>query len=81
MFVAGVGTGGTITGVGRRLKETDAATKTVAVEPHEVSKIQGLRCLDAGYIPSIVDLSVIDERVYCEDEDAFATAKRLMKEE
>ena len=81
VFVAGVGTGGTITGVGRRLKEADKATKIVAVEPHEVTKIQGLRCLRAGYIPSIVDLSVIDERPFCEDEDAFATAKRLLKDE
>jgi cysteine synthase len=81
VFVAGVGTGGTITGVGRRLKEADATTKTIAVEPHEGSKIQGLRCLSAGYVPSIVDLSVIDERVFCEDEDAFTIARRLMKEE
>jgi cysteine synthase len=81
VFVAGVGTGGTITGVGRKLKEADEATKIIAVEPHEVSKIQGLRCLSAGYIPSIVDLTVIDERVYCEDDDAFTTARRLMTEE
>lgn len=81
VFVAGVGTGGTITGVGRRLKQADLNTKIVAVEPHEGSKIQGLRCLSAGYIPSIVDLSVIDERPSCEDEDAFNVAKRLMKEE
>lgn len=81
VFVAGVGTGGTITGIGRRLKEADPATKTVAVEPHEVSKIQGLRCLSAGYVPSIIDFSVIDERVFCEDEDAFNIARRLMKEE
>ena len=81
VFVAGVGTGGTITGVGRRLKEADKATKIVAVEPHEGSKIQGLRCFSAGYIPSIVDLSVIDERPFCEDDDAFATAKQLMTEE
>jgi cysteine synthase len=81
VFVAGVGTGGTITGVGRKLKETDVATKTIAVEPHEGSRIQGLRCLSAGYVPSIVDPSVIDERVFCEDEDAFTMARRLMKEE
>lgn len=81
VFVAGVGTGGTITGVGRCLKEADATTRTIAVEPHEVSRIQGLRCLSAGYIPSIVDLTVIDEQVFCEDDDAFTIARRLMKEE
>jgi len=81
VFIAGVGTGGTVSGVGRRLKEIDKSTKVIAVEPHDGSKIQGLRCLSAGYVPSIVDLSVIDERPFCEDEDAFSTAKRLMKEE
>jgi cysteine synthase len=81
VFVAGVGTGGTVSGIGRRLKEADSGTKVVAVEPHEQSKIQGLRCLSAGYIPSIVDLSVIDERPFCEDDDAFSTARRLMAEE
>lgn len=81
VFVAGVGTGGTITGVGKRLKEADPRTKTVAVEPPLVSKIQGLRCLSAGFVPGIVDMAVIDEMPMCEDEEAFVLARRLIKEE
>ncbi len=81
VFVAGVGTGGTITGIGKRLKETDSHTKTVAVEPPPVSKIQGLRCLSAGYVPGIVDMSVIDEMPMCQDEEAFDLARRLIREE
>jgi S-sulfo-L-cysteine synthase (O-acetyl-L-serine-dependent) len=81
VFVAGIGTGGTLTGVGRRLKEADKATKTVGVEPRPASRIQGLKNLSEGYVPAIIDFSVIDERVLVEDEEAFAMARRLIKEE
>lgn len=81
VFVAGIGTGGTITGVGRFLKKLNPSVKTVGVEPPTGSRIQGLKNLDDGYVPAIVDFSVIDERVIVQDEVAFEFAKRLMKEE
>ena len=55
-FVAGLGTGGTLMGVGRRLKETDPETKIVAAEPMQGELVQGLRSLDDGFIPPIIDL-------------------------
>jgi cysteine synthase len=81
VFVAGIGTGGTITGVGRYLKEQNPGVRNVGVEPPTGSRIQGLKNLDDGYVPAIVDFSVIDERVIVQDEEAFEIAKRLMKEE
>lgn len=81
VFVAGIGTGGTITGVGRFLKEKNPLVKTVGVEPPTGSRIQGLKNLDDGYVPAIVDFAVIDERVIIQDAEAFEMAKRLMKEE
>ncbi|HEY8465306.1 MAG TPA: cysteine synthase family protein, partial [Solirubrobacterales bacterium] len=56
-FVAGLGTGGTLMGVGRRLKEHDPSTKIVAAEPMQGELVQGLRSLDDGFIPPIIDLS------------------------
>jgi cysteine synthase A len=94
VFVAGVGTGGTITGVGRRLKGLKPSVKIVAVEPatsavidqarrHEQPhpgqhKIQGL---GAGFIPDVMDLSILDDVVVVRDEDAFETTRRLAREE
>ena len=86
-FVAGVGTGGTITGVGKRLKEESKAI-IVAVEPAQSPvlsegkagphKIQGI---GAGFIPDILNLEVIDEIIKVTDEDAFSTARKLSKEQ
>ncbi len=81
VFVAGIGTGGTVTGVGRRFKQDSPATKIVAVEPGSGTKIQGLKNLSDGYVPPIIDFSVIDEKAPVTDEEAFTIAKRLMKEE
>ena len=88
VFVAGVGTGGTITGVGKYLKEKNKNVKIVAVEPATSPvlskgvagphKIQGI---GAGFVPSILDLSVIDEIIPVENEDAFAASKMLGKTE
>lgn len=81
VFVAGIGTGGTITGVGRYLKEKNPEVRNIGVEPPKGSRIQGLKNLDDGYVPAIVDFSVIDERVIVQDDMAFEMARRLMKEE
>jgi cysteine synthase len=81
VFVAGIGTGGTVTGVGRRFKQDSPDTKIVAVEPRSGTKIQGLKCLSDGYVPPIIDFTVIDEKAPVTDEEAFIFARRLMKEE
>ena len=88
VFVAGVGTGGTITGVGKYLKEKNKNVKIVAVEPAASPvlsqgvagphKIQGI---GAGFVPSILDLNVIDEIITVSNEDAFATSKNFGKTE
>ena len=84
VFVAGVGTGGTITGVGRYLKEKNPDVKIIAVEPAGsplLSKGQagphGLQGIGANFVPSILDMNVIDEIITVTEEDAYA-AGRLM---
>ena len=87
-FVAGVGTGGTITGVGEILKKHNAGIKIIAVEPetsavlsgkeHGVHKIQGI---GAGFIPDILNRDVIDEIMTVSDRDAYEAAKLLAKKE
>jgi len=79
-FVAGMGTGGTVTGVARRLKETSQAIKVVAIEPRPGSHIQGLKSF-RDYVPPIVDFSLIDEVVTIEDADAFQAARLLAERE
>jgi len=81
IFVAGIGTGGTITGVGRRLKEKNPALKIVGVLPHPKTKIQGLKSLKEGYVPPILDLSIIDEKVIIEDKNALEMTRNLAKTE
>ncbi|MBX4267088.1 cysteine synthase A [Clostridium estertheticum] len=88
VFVAGVGTGGTITGVGRRLKEFNNEIKVVAVEPAKSPVLSGgepgphkIQGIGAGFTPDIYDSSVIDEIMQITDEEAFDIAKRLAKEE
>ena len=80
-FVAGLGTGGTLMGVGRRLKEYDSNIKIVAVVPHPDDVIQGLRSLEEGFIPPILDLSLLDSRIMIESRDAFRTTRELMQRE
>ena len=63
-FVAGLGTGGTLMGVGRRLHEHDRRTQVVAAEPKPGDAIMGLRSLEAGYVPPILDTSLLDRRIY-----------------
>lgn len=83
-FVAGVGTGGTITGVGKYLKEKKADVKVIAVEPYSSPVISegragkhGIQGIGAGFIPETLDVSVIDEVIAVKDEDAFNLGKTV----
>jgi cysteine synthase len=80
-FIAGVGTCGTITGVGRYLKEQDPSIRVIAIEPVPGHTISGLKNLEETAVPSILDRSVIDETLYVDDESAAWTTKRLYREE
>jgi [CysO sulfur-carrier protein]-thiocarboxylate-dependent cysteine synthase len=80
-FVAGLGTGGTLMGVGRRLKEEDPNTKVVAVEPMQGEDVFGLRSLDDGFIPPILDLSLLDRKIMVSNRDAIVWTQRLLHEE
>ena len=80
-FVAGLGTGGTLMGVGRRLKEADPETKIVAAEPMQGELVQGLRSLDDGFIPPIIDLSVLDRKIMVSNRDAIVWTQKLLHEE
>jgi len=81
VFVAGIGTSGTIMGIGKRLKEVNPNVKIIGVEPRMDSKIQGLKCLDEGYVPLIYDENILTEKIIAEDEDAFRIARELAKKE
>jgi [CysO sulfur-carrier protein]-thiocarboxylate-dependent cysteine synthase len=80
-FVAGLGTGGTLMGCGRRLKEESPATSVVAAEPMQGELVQGLRSLDDGFIPPIIDLSLLDRKLLVSNRDAIVWTKRLLTEE
>ena len=81
MFVAGLGTGGTLMGVGRRLKEYNPNVKVVAVAPEPGDYIQALRSLEEGFIPPILDLSLLDSRIMVSSVDAFHMTKELLDRE
>jgi cysteine synthase len=81
VFVAGLGTGGTLTGVGRYLKEKSPETKVIAAVPHPGDLVQGLRDLGEGFIPPVLDESVLDGRVVVDSLAAFAMTKELMEKE
>jgi cysteine synthase B len=80
-FVAGLGTGGTLMGNGRRLKEENDDTLIVAAEPLQGELVQGLRSLDDGFIPPIIDLSLLDRKIFVSNRDAVVWTKRLLEEE
>jgi cysteine synthase B len=81
-FVAGLGTGGTLMGVGRRLKEElGDRVKIVAAEPMQGEPVQGLRSLDDGFIPPIIDLSLLDRKIFVTNRDAIIWTRKLLDEE
>jgi cysteine synthase B len=80
-FVAGLGTGGTLMGNGRRLKEERPGIKVVAAEPMQGEPVQGLRSLDDGFIPPIIDLSLLDRKIFVTNRDAIVWTRRLLEEE
>ena len=88
VFVAGVGTGGTITGVGRYLKEQKAGVKVIAVEPATSAVLSGgkpgphgLQGIGAGFVPAVLDTSVYDEVIPVENEQAYQAARLIGKNE
>jgi [CysO sulfur-carrier protein]-thiocarboxylate-dependent cysteine synthase len=80
-FVGGLGTGGTLMGNARRLKEHDPETLIVAAEPLQGEQVQGLRSLEDGYIPPILDLSLLDRKIFVSNRDAVVWTKKLLAEE
>src|SRR5204863_5552836 len=80
-FVGGLGTGGTLMGNARRFKEEDPDTLIVAAEPLQGELVQGLRSLEDGYIPPILDLSVLDRKIFVSNRDAVVWTKKLLAEE
>jgi len=81
MFVATMGTTGTLMGISKKLKEHNHKVKVVGVEPHLGHKLQGLKSLKEAYKPGIYNKNMLDEKVYIDDEDAFEMARKLSKEE
>ena len=81
MLVAGLGTGGTLMGVARRIKEHKREVKIVAVAPEPDDFISGLRSLEAGFIPPILDLNLLDSRMLVGSFDSFSTTKELLAKE
>ncbi|MDX1657975.1 MAG: cysteine synthase [Nitriliruptorales bacterium] len=80
-FVAGLGTGGTVTGVGHRLKEWNPDVKIYAAEPEYGDLVYGLRNLDEGYVPEVLDESVLDSRIKVNSLKALDWTRRLAREE
>jgi cysteine synthase B len=80
-FVAGLGTGGTLTGTGRRLKEEKPGVQVIAAEPHPGDGVQGLRSLDEGFIPPVLDPTVLDRKILVTSDDALILTRRLAEQE
>jgi [CysO sulfur-carrier protein]-thiocarboxylate-dependent cysteine synthase len=81
VFVAGLGTGGTLTGCGRRLKEHNPAIRVVAAEPLQGEGVQGLRSLEDGFIPPVLDTSVLDAKILVHAADAIRMMRALLDKE
>jgi cysteine synthase B len=80
-FVAGLGTGGTLTGTGRRLKEDKSDVQVIAAEPHPGDGVQGLRSLDEGFIPPVLDASVLDRKILVTSDDSLLMTRKLAEQE
>jgi cysteine synthase A len=88
LFVAGVGTGGTITGVGEVLKQKKPGARVIAVEPAKAAVLSGgrpgnhmIQGIGAGFVPEVLNRAIIDEVVAVSEDEAFACARRLAREE
>jgi cysteine synthase len=81
VLVAGLGTGGTLMGCARRLKEHNPRVRVVAVEPHPGELVQGLRSLEEGFIPPILDTSLLDSKIIVDSRCAFAATKDVTTKE
>jgi [CysO sulfur-carrier protein]-thiocarboxylate-dependent cysteine synthase len=81
VFVAGLGTGGTLTGNARRLKEYNPAIKIVAAEPLQGDGVQGLRSLEDGFVPPVLDQSLLDAKILVSGLDAVRRTRQLKDQE
>jgi cysteine synthase len=81
VFVAGLGTGGTLTGTARRLKEYNPAIKVVAAEPMQGEGVQGLRSLEDGFVPPVLDQSLLDAKFLVSSLDAIRRTRQLKDQE
>jgi cysteine synthase B len=81
VFIAGLGTGGTLTGTGRYLKERKPGVKVIAAAPHPGDLVQGLRSLEDGFIPPVFDANVLDGRIVVDSRNSFAATKELLEKE
>ena len=81
VFVAGLGTGGTLTGVGRYLRRAKPGVRIVAAEPLPGESVQGLRSLEDGFVPEVFDPSLLDDRFVVANRDAVETARELLERE
>jgi cysteine synthase B len=81
VFVAGLGTGGTLTGTARRLKEYNPAIKVVAAEPLQGEGVQGLRSLEDGFVPPVLDQSLLDAKILVSGRDAIRRTRQLKDQE
>lgn len=81
VFVAGLGTGGTLTGTGRYLKDHKPGVRIIAAAPHPGDAVQGLRALEDGFIPPVLDETVLDGKIVVDSASSFAMAKDLTDRE
>ncbi len=81
VFVAGLGTGGTLMGTGRRLREHNPDVKIVAAEPYQGELVAGLRSLDDGFIPPVLNVDELDGKIMVTTADSFAATQRLARDE
>ena len=81
MFVAGLGTGGTLMGVGRRLREERPGVRVIAAEPMPGEAVQGLRSLEEGFVPEILDASLLDGRYLVTTEESIEALRQLLAAE
>ncbi|HEY8238909.1 MAG TPA: pyridoxal-phosphate dependent enzyme, partial [Candidatus Limnocylindrales bacterium] len=81
VFVAGLGTGGTLTGVGRFLRRAKPGVRIIAAEPLPGEAVQGLRSLDDGFVPEIFDPTLLDDRYVVSNAEAISIARLLLERE